>query len=171
MNIHKKYIHLALAGLYLGTTISIAGAEPVNINITGKVIASPCVVASGSNINVNLGDIPAADFAVAGTTSTPVNFTINLASCPVGTTSVVVTFTGTEDPDFPVRYKNSGTANVAIELIQVSTGYLKGNNTNITQSVLADRTVTYNLRAQAYSKGNVMPGTISGIVQANFTYN
>ena len=102
MNIHKKYIHLALAGLYLGTTISVAGAEPVNINITGKVIASPCVVASGSNINVNLGDIPAADIAAAGTTSTPVNFTINLTSCPVGTTSVVVTFTGTEDPDFPL---------------------------------------------------------------------
>lgn len=57
MNIHKRFIHLALAGLYLAATINIAGANPVNINITGKVVASPCTVdTTKSQLNVNLGD-------------------------------------------------------------------------------------------------------------------
>lgn len=57
MNIHKRFIHLALAGLYLGAAVNIAEAEPVNINITGKVVASPCTVdTTQSQLNVNLGD-------------------------------------------------------------------------------------------------------------------
>ena len=52
MNIHKRFIHLALAGLYLAATINIAGANPVNINITGKVVASPCPLTPPNHISM-----------------------------------------------------------------------------------------------------------------------
>lgn len=152
-----------------------AMAAPVNINITGNVIASPCTVNNNvSSLNVDLGtSIQATDLATAGAGSTLVPFNLSLTDCPSGSTNAKVTFSGTADTAVTTMYKNTGTAtNIAVELSQQGTGTLLGNNTSLTQAVLADKTVTYALNARAYSKtGSVMPGTISSVVQANFTYN
>lgn len=152
-----------------------ANADPVNINITGNVIAAPCTVNNNnSNLNVNLGNtIQASDLANAGSGTGLTPFNISLAACPSGTSNVKVTFTGTADTTTTTMYKNTGSAtNIAVELSEQGSGTLLSNNSTLTQPVLADKTVTYALNARAYTAvGSVMPGNISSVVQANFTYN
>ncbi|WP_409516328.1 fimbrial protein [Atlantibacter sp.] len=164
-----------------GTTIGLLmvmhsayAADTVNLNITGNVVASPCVVNGGvGNIDVDLGNIQATTLAAAGSSSTEIPFDIKLTACPTGTSSVTATFAGTSDPVAGVNYyKSTGTAgNVAVALIQASNSSLKGNGSTITQAVQADRTVTMSMKAKAYSSaGSATPGTIKSVVTATFTY-
>lgn len=160
-----------LSTMMIASGMTVSYADPVNINVTGNVVASPCTVDSASGIAVALGDIQATALATAGTTANPKDFDLKLTDCPAGTTSVVVYFSGTADATKTDSYANTGTAkNVSVELIQISSGNLKGNNSNITQSVDADHSVIYKLRAQAYATGVAEPGTISSVIQATFTY-
>lgn len=169
-NIYNKS---ALAAVVILTGLNIAHADPVKINITGNVIASPCVVNNSvSDLNVDLGKtIQAATLAVAGSGTTPVPFNLALTSCPTGTSNVKVTFTGTADTKQTKMYKNTGTATpLAVELSSGST--ILGNNGTLTQTVKTDKTVTYALSARAVTAaGSVTPGSINAVVQANFTYN
>lgn len=152
----------------------VAKADPVNINITGNVVASPCVVNNSSNnLNVDLGQaIQAETLSTAGAGTTPTAFNLSLTSCPVGTSNVTVTFTGTAaaGPQSNM-YLNTGLATpLAVELS--SGGTILGNNSTLNQVVLPNRSVTYALNARAVTAtGNVMPGSIIALVQANFTYN
>lgn len=153
---------------------NVAFADPININITGKVIASPCVVNnSESNLNIDLGtSIQARSLVDAGAGTTPTPFNLTLTECPLGTSNVKVTFTGTaaEAPQTDM-YLNTGAATpLAVELSSGST--ILGNNASLTQGVQADKTVTYALSARAVTPtGSVTPGSIIAVVQANFTYN
>ncbi|WP_411750947.1 fimbrial protein [Serratia sp. (in: enterobacteria)] len=171
-NMYKKS---AMALLVMAMGYGSAQADPVNINITGNVVSSPCTVNNNnSNLNVDLGqNIQAGDLATPGAGSTLVPFNLVLSACPTGTSNVKVTFTGTADTTSTTMYKNTGSAtNLAVELSQQSTGTILGNNSFLYQPVLADKTVTYALNARAVSAtGDVMPGNISSVVQANFTYN
>lgn len=151
-------------------------ADTVNINVTGTIVASPCVINGGSaNLNVDLGStIQASTLASAGATSTPVAFTLPITACPVGTSSVQVTFSGTPDPVAGANYyKSTGTAtNVAVGLYQASNGNLLGNGSSVTQTVQGDRTASLAMQAKAYSaSGSVMPGTINSVIVATMQYN
>lgn len=175
----KKHFKLTLtSAMVMGIVMAsplVKAADTVNINITGRVVASPCVVNNGnSDLNVDLGDIQATTLAAAGTSSALKSFNLSFTNCPAGTNSVMATFSGTTDPVAGVNYyKNTGSAaNVAVALIQGGTGNLKGNGTSITQSVQADRTVTMPLQAKAYSSaGGAVPGTINATVVATMQYN
>lgn len=162
-----------LAAVVLVSGINISHADPININITGNVVASPCVVNNSvSDLNVDLGKtIQAATLEVAGSGTTAVPFNLALTACPAGTSNVKVTFTGTADTTQTTMYKNTGTATpLAVELSSGST--ILGNNGTLTQTVQTDKTVTYALSARAVtSTGSVTPGSINAVVQANFTYN
>lgn len=170
-----KYSLIAAAtlGLMMASHGAYAG-DTVTLNITGNVVASPCIVNGGvDNIDVDLGSIQATTLSVAASSSTEVPFDIKLTACPTGTSSVLATFSGTSDTVAGANYyKNTGTAtNVAVALIQTSTGNLKGNGSTITQSVQTDRTVTMSMKAKAYSSaGGATPGTIKSVVTATFTY-
>lgn len=172
MNKHIKHVALTLAAIAAGYNVAIA--DPVNINITGQVVASPCEVNNNnSDLNVNLGQtIQASTLATAGAGTAPTPFNLSLKSCPVGTSNVTVTFSGTAaaNPQTDM-YLNTGVATpLAVELSSGAT--ILGNNSMLTQSVQPDRTVTYALSARAVTPtGNVMPGSIIALVQANFTYN
>ncbi|RDL14117.1 fimbrial protein [Serratia fonticola] len=170
----SAFKNFALAMLVIISGMTIVHAAPVNINITGLVVASACTVNNNlSNLNVNLGAAIPASTLTTGASSTPTPFSLALTSCPVGTNSVKVTFTGTPDTATGgTRFKNTGTAtNVSVELSQQGTGTILSNNSALTQSVLADRTVTYMLSARANATGQATPGTISAVVVADFTYN
>lgn len=165
-----------LATLFIGAGYNVAIADPVNINITGKVVASPCVVNNGnSDLNVDLGTtIQASTLATAGAGTGPTTFSLVLSSCPVGTNNVAVTFTGSAaSAPQTTLYKNTGTATpLAVELSTSDTGTILGNSSMISRAVQVDRTVTYPLSARAVTAtGSVTPGTIIALVQANFTYN
>ncbi|HBE9078755.1 fimbrial protein [Serratia fonticola] len=164
---------VALALLVMAAGYNVASAAPLNINITGTVISSPCTVNNSTDdLNVSLGNnIQAASLATAGSGSTPSPFNLTLTSCPTGTSNVTVTFSGTADAIQTNMYKNTGLATpLAVELSSGAT--ILGNTSTLTQPVQADKTVTYALSARAVTaSGNVMPGSISAVVQANFTYN
>lgn len=151
-------------------------ADTVTINITGKVVASPCTVDSNGTYNVNLGqNISAATLSASGSGSGWVPFDVTLSSCPSGTSSVTITFSGTPDSDDGTRYANT-TGNgyaqrVAVEL-QDTSGSNAGNGKTLTKNVAGDKTVKFPLQARAYSaKGGVSPGNISAQVLMNLTYN
>lgn len=164
----------ALALLVMTAAYNTAVAAPVNINITGTVVASPCTVNNSSNdLTVNLGTtIQASTLEAAGAGTTPIPFDLSLTDCPVGTSNVTVTFTGTPAaaPQSDM-YLNTGDATpLAVELS--SDGTVLGHNSTLSQPVLTDKTVTYELSARAVtSTGSVAPGSIVSVVQANFTYN
>lgn len=149
-------------------------AADTNINITGTVKASPCTVNGGNtDLSVNLGDDIQAAALTAGTYTTPVDVILNLTNCPLGTSSVMASFSGTSDPVAGTNYyKNTGSAgNVAVALTEASTGNFKSNSATMTQSVVGGM-ATFALKARAYtSAGNVTPGTIRSTVVVGMTYN
>ncbi|MBE4916786.1 MULTISPECIES: fimbrial protein [Enterobacter] len=165
-----------LMAITAAISFSSMAVDTANINVTGTIVASPCVINGGSaNLNVDLGStIQASALASAGATSSPVAFTLPITACPVGTSTVQVTFSGTPDPVAGANYyKSTGTAtNVAVGLYQASNGNLLGNGTSVTQTVQGDRTASLAMQAKAYSSaGSVMPGTINSVIVATMQYN
>ncbi|CAI1564538.1 fimbrial protein [Serratia fonticola] len=168
--------HSALALLVMTVGYNVALADPVNINITGRVVASPCVVNNNNNaLNVDLGQtIQASTLATAGAGTPLTPFNLSLTACPVGTNNVTVTFTGTAAAAPQTNmYLNTGDATpLAVELSSGGLGTVLGNNSTLTMSVLGNRTVTFPLLARAVtSTGSVTAGSITAVVQANFSYN
>lgn len=169
---------LLVASLVMAASYNVANAaagDPVNINITGTVVASPCTVDSASPLNISLGDtIPAATLASAGSGSDFVPFQLSLKDCPASTTAATVTFSGTADAGSVDRYANTGTAtNVDVELLNATDGTtLLGNGkTMVCTANVTDHTCVYPLKTRAYSpNGSVMPGTVSTVVVAAFTF-
>ncbi|MDK9362345.1 fimbrial protein [Lelliottia wanjuensis] len=166
--------NILLACLLSTMTLPSLAADAVNIKVTGKVIASPCVVNNGSSdLAVDLSDIQASSLAVASATSPAVDFSLDFKNCPAGTTSVKAVFSGTPDSTNPKYYQNTGTATgVAVGLYQASNGFGRDNGTYIVQPVLEDGTVSIALQARAFSlAGAPTPGTISATIVATMEYN
>jgi len=165
-------IAVAFACLF---TAGAAATDAVNIAVKGRIVASPCVFNGGNSIvNVSLGNMQAKNMATPASSSTPVPFSLTFTDCPAATQSVTATFTGTADPVAGTNYyKNSGSAtNIALGIIETSSGNLKGPGNSITQNIAADRTATMNMQAIAYSDtGGVTPGTLSVAVVATLEYN
>ncbi|WP_421512493.1 fimbrial protein (plasmid) [Enterobacter sp. JS8-1] len=152
---------------------SAQAGDPVTLNITGNVVASPCQVSSDSiTKSVDLGqNIQASSLQTAGSATNWVNFDINLNSCPAGTTKAIMTMHGTADLFNPAdMYRNTGTAtNLAVQ-VQSQAGDQLGDTKTISGTI-ASNAYTYNLRARAYTQnGSVMPGSISSVVTATFEY-
>lgn len=154
-------------------------ADPVALNITGNVIASPCEVSAASkNMNIDLGngtDLQTSSLHVAGSSSPWVKFSIELEHCPAGTSSVTATFHGTSDPDDPeTLYSNTGTAtNVAVQLEgEAREPYGDGKTSTIDIASAPGGTPTWKLQTRAFTKnGNVTPGTINSVITVSFVYN
>ncbi|HHZ8844254.1 fimbrial protein [Enterobacter mori] len=169
----KKLSVLAAATIAIMSINAVNAADPVTLNITGNVIASPCQVSSDSiTKSVDLGqNIQAASLQSAGSATSWVNFDINLSSCPAGTTVAIMTMHGTADLANPGdMYRNTGTAtNLAVQL-QSQAGDQLGNTKTISGTI-ASNAYTYKLRARAYTQnGGVMPGSITSVVTATFEY-
>ena len=94
------------------TALPALSADNVDIKVTGRIIAAPCVFNGGnSNMNIDLGNIQATNMFTPGSSSDPVSFNLLFTSCPPGTLSVTTRFSGTPDPEAGMNYyQNSGTA-------------------------------------------------------------
>ena len=168
---------------YLTTSISavlfagnLYAADTVNINVTGKVIASPCTTLNGNSnaLNVDLGqDIQAYSLEAAGSGSTLTKFDLPVTGCPASTTNVKVTFTGTPDGTDATMWANNAAdaaANTAVELSEQTSGDILSNNSSLTGAV-EDGSTTFKLQARVYSTaGKVMPGDVSSAIVASFEY-
>lgn len=152
-------------------------SDPVMLNITGNIVASPCEVSTDSkNMTIDLGDgvdLQTSMLNAAGSASHWVNFSVSLENCPPGTSSVTATFHGTADSADPDSlYTNTGTAtNVAVQL-QGNASEPYGNGKTSTLNIPLEGKPTWSLQARAYSKnGGVTPGSIVSVVTMTFTYN
>ncbi|SUW63738.1 long polar fimbrial protein LpfA [Buttiauxella agrestis] len=165
----------ALAALMSLALAGAAQAADVTINISGKIVASPCVVDGSSDINVDLGQtLQAADLSTAGSTSSWVPFTISMKNCPTSTTNVIATFGGTGDAaDLTRLYTNTGTAsNVAVELQSNDASNTPlGNTKSMTIPRTGSNTAVFPLQSRVWSKGNASTGTVASVVSVAFTYN
>ncbi len=167
--------------LFIAALSSAANAanESTVINITANVVASPCEVIT-KNINMPLGDIQASALqtATAATEWTPMdsNTTIKLANCPAGTTEVLITFTGTPDPNGGIgSFLNADTGtgaatNVSVQLKQTgATDPIKNNE--VIDLPLQSGAALIPLSARLYSKsGGVTPGSVSSVINVAFAY-
>jgi minor fimbrial subunit len=167
---------LAVSAALLLSTNGAFAADSVTINVTGKVVASPCTVFNnGTNpLVVDIGQtIQATSLLSANSRTNPVNFDLPISGCPLGTNNISATFTGTQDGTTTTMWKNtaaSPAANTAIELKQQTTGTTISNNSVVVAPVSAGAAV-FHLSANAFSAaGNVTPGDINTSIVASFTY-
>lgn len=180
--INMKHLFIPVVGvLYitLGFSHYVLAGDPVTLNITGNVVASPCEVnAASQNMTIDLGggkDLQTADLNEAGSSSPWVPITVALENCPAGTSSVTATFHGTSDTNDPdTLYSNTGTAtNVAVQLEGTSQeAYGNGKTSTIAIADATDGKPTWKLQTRAFSKsGSVTPGTINSVITMSFAYN
>ena len=149
-------------------------ADAVTVYINGDIIASPCVVEGGSNINVDLGQeiltsaINSTDYGDSGWKY----FTVNLKDCPSSKESVIATFYGTP-ASHPTLYASTGDAeNVEVELVTQDGHSPMGNGMEHWATIQSDRTASFTLQARAISlTRNATPGSIAAVVTMSFTYN
>lgn len=80
-------------------------AADVTLTVNGKVVARPCTV-STVNATVELGDLYTFSLIGAGSASAWHSVALDLSNCPVGTSRVKATFSGTADSTG--YYKNQG---------------------------------------------------------------
>ena len=176
----NKFSLATMTALYIASGLAhFALADPVTLNITGNVVASPCEVSADSeNMTIDLGsgkDLQTSDLNAAGSSSAWVPITVSLENCPAGTSSVTATFHGTSDAaDANTLYSNTGTAtNVAVQLEgKAGEAYGNGKTSTITIADATGGKPTWDLQTRAFSKsGGVTPGTISAVITMYFAYN
>lgn len=175
MNVTKLMSTLAVtltATLFAANTF----ANSANIDITGKVIASPCTTVNGGETTkeVALGDSIGADtLATAGSGTPLVKFDLPLTGCPAGTTNIKATFSGTADTTTTTMWKNTAAnpaPNTAVELSNQTDSALISNGSSVNAAVAAGA-ATFKLQARAYSAaGSATPGDIESVIVATFEY-
>ncbi|CAI0820521.1 putative fimbrial protein SthD [Serratia fonticola] len=168
MNMKNRNVYpLLLSGLL--SLASPLQAADVTITVSGKVVAGPCTV-STSKASVALGDIYSSDMISAGAASEWKPVTLSLTGCPIGTSQVTATFSGTADATG--YYKNMGTAgNIQIEL-QDDKGTKLNNGIKKAVSVVdATKSASFPLKVRALSvNGAATQGTIQAVISITYTY-
>ncbi|WP_216082144.1 fimbrial protein [Citrobacter sp. MGH 55] len=148
---------------------AVVQAADVTITVNGKVVAKPCTV-STTTATVELGDLYTFSLVNAGSSSAWHSVALELSNCPVGTSRVTASFSGTADSTG--YYKNQGTAgNIQLELQDDSGNRL---NTGATKSVVVDDTsqsARFPLQVRALSvNGGATQGTIQAVINVTYTY-
>lgn len=158
-------------------------ADPVQINVTGKIVASPCIIDDGSALkNISLGDqLQSADLNAAGSSSAWVPIDVIFKSCPAGTSTITATFHGTADAGDPTTlYSNSAVdtgddkaaKNIAVQLEGLANEPYGNGKTATLNIASAGATPTFKMHTRAFSKnGGATPGNISAVITMSFAYN
>ncbi|MBE4916787.1 type 1 fimbrial protein [Enterobacter cloacae complex sp. P6RS] len=160
--------------VFIFLTLPLMGRADSNINISGQVIASPCVVDTGTvSKMVNLGEATKQNLINAGDGAVWSDFELLVQNCPAGTSSVTAKFTGNADTQDPTAWKNSGTSNnVALRI--ASRDHATAYSVNSTMQVNVDsstRSSTFPLSARMFTpQGNSTAGTFQAVMNVDFTY-
>ncbi|MEP8888252.1 fimbrial protein [Enterobacter roggenkampii] len=164
------------------TTCSVFSADPVQLNVTGTVVASPCVIDTASqSLDVPLGELQSADLNSAGSSSAWKDINVVFKSCPAGTSSITATFHGTPDAGDPTTlYSNTAVdagedkaaKNIAVQLEGLADEPYGDGKTATIDIASAGATPTFKMHTRAFSKdGSVTPGKISSVITMSFAYN
>ncbi|XXD07989.1 fimbrial protein [Klebsiella sp. R445] len=165
----KKTYTRWLLTVFMALNITTLQAADITITVNGKVVARPCTVFT-TNANVELGDLYTFSLASAGSTSAWHSTVLDLTNCPIGTSRVVATFSGTADSTG--YYKNKGTAgNIQLELRDDSDTTL---NNGAKKTVLVDdssQSARFTLKVRALSvNGGATQGTIQAVISVTYIY-
>ncbi|CAK9883724.1 MAG: Protein FimG [Candidatus Erwinia impunctatus] len=146
-----------------------APAADVTITVLGKVVAKPCTVSTRSAF-VDLGDLYTFSLVSAGSTSAWHTVILDLTDCPVGTSQITATFSGTTDSTG--FYKNQGTAgNLQLELHDDKGGLMSSGTSKKLQVNDATMSVSFPLQVRARSvRGGTTQGTIQSVINVTYTY-
>ena len=155
-------------------------AQAVDFTISGKVVATPCSVETNlaSGKSIDLGTLGRTRFQAAGNAGDWQDFVLNLTGCPIGTSQVTTTFTGTPDSNDATLFANTEPAvtaatNIAIQMAQAgNTRSVLSNNSSMTINVdNTTRSAVFPLAARMYTPtGGTQAGLVSGTVLISFTY-
>ncbi|MFC6376541.1 fimbrial protein [Tatumella terrea] len=149
---------------------AVVQAADVTITINGQVVAQPCTIAT-TTADVDLGNLSTVNLESAGAVSDWKSVTLDLTNCPVGTSSVKATFSGTSDST-GTYFLNQGTAGkIAVQLADSS-----GNNitnggaltSDVNDSTLA---TSFNLQVRAITpSGSATQGSIQSVIDVTYTW-
>lgn len=165
----KRFYYGWLWALALTAVSPVLWAADVTITVNGKVVAKPCTV-STTNASVELGDLYTFSLLSAGSASAWHSVALELSNCPVGTSRVIASFSGTADATG--YYQNQGTAkNIQLEL-QDNGGNTLNTGTTTTVTVdEASQSARFPLQVRALSvNGGATQGTIKTVINVTYTY-
>jgi len=172
-----KRKHLFSIGVIFSITLShctVVKADPVTVNITGRIIASACTVDSGTiNQTVDFERVIASDFPSIGSAGSWKDFSLSLSSCPASTTKVEGTFSGNSDDNDQTKYANSGTGTgLALQVSSRDHQEDFGPNSTMTESVnSSNQTVVFPLSARLVKvTDQIGSGTFRSEVLVTFSY-
>lgn len=159
-----------IAGWLLITLVPIVNAADVTITLNGRVVAKPCTV-STTQATVDLGDLYTFDLVTAGAVSSWQPVTLSLTNCPVGTSTVTATFSGTADASGSYYANQGGAGNIALQLADSGGVNLPSGST---KNVSVDNTslaASFVLQVRAITPGgNATQGTLQSLINVTYTY-
>lgn len=157
-----------VAGALLMAAFSLQAAD-VTITVNGKVVAKPCTV-STTNATVDLGDLYTFSLVSAGAASAWHSVSLDLSNCPIGTSRVTASFSGTADATG--YYKNQGTAgNIQLELQDDGGTTLNNGATKAVQVDDSTQSARFPLQVRALTvNGGATQGTIQAVISVTYTY-
>lgn len=165
----KKIVSAFTALGVLLTTNTILAAD-VTITIHGKVVAEPCTIAT-TTANVDLGNLSTTALETAGSYSDWKTVTLNLTNCPIGTSNVVATFSGTSDTSGNYFLNQGSAGNIAVQLADSRGKNI--TNGGVLNSAVSDATLAtaFNLEVRAISPdGSTTQGSIQSVVNVTYTW-
>ncbi|UPQ72388.1 fimbrial protein [Kluyvera ascorbata] len=165
----KRFYYGWLWAFALAAVSSALWAADVTITVNGKVVAKPCTV-STTNANVELGDLYTFSLLSAGSASAWHSVALELSNCPVGTSRVIASFSGTADATG--YYQNQGTAkNIQLELQDDGGNTLNTGATTTVTVEEASQSARFPLKVRALSvNGGATQGTIKTVINVTYTY-
>ncbi|SUW63746.1 putative fimbrial protein SthD [Buttiauxella agrestis] len=170
----KTITALIFSGAALCYTGIASAADPVNISVTGRVLASPCVVDTDTvSKQVDLGQAIANNLNQPGGNPIWKDFQLLLTQCPATTQSATATFTGVVDSTDPTAFKNQGTAgNSALQMTNTDHSVIYGNASQMTVAIdNSTRQAIFPLSARIFSPSeNATGGTFNAALSVVFTY-
>lgn len=166
----QKFIAGLSVGLILICGIPFADAVDVTITVSGKVVAKPCDIET-TNANVDLGGIPTFSLSSAGAASDWKTVTLNLNNCPVGTSKVTATFTGTSDTTGSYFLNQGDATNVAIQLADSSGNNVTNGGALVSAVNDSSLATAFNLEVRAITpSGNATQGSIKSTINVTYTW-
>ncbi len=145
-------------------------AADVTITVNGQVRAQPCTITT-PDADVELGVMTVSSMSTANATSEWKEINLNLTQCPVGTSQVTATFSGTSDGTGNYFLNAGDAGNIAVQLADSNGNNLKNGAALIRTVDDTSRSTQFALQARAISpSGGATRGTISSIINVTYTW-
>lgn len=163
----------ALACLWAVSGIN--SVQATDINLSGTVVASACIVDTDTvDQTVNFEQARAVDYHIVGDTSEWQDFELTLSACPISTTKVTALFSGEADRDDTTKFANVQGDASGIALQIMTRDHLTEISPEDVYQVGVDNKshrAEFPLSARMYTAtGQVTAGEFRATVQLTFTY-